>query len=111
MKVATHLDRTTKIMALSAQLLVPSSSVLADEDTFIKVCSSCHSGGIKGWMSGAPNVKKQQEWAEFHQNHNEDEMIAIVMNGLNGHKEKGGCKNCSDDEISRALDFIFANTK
>ncbi|MPW28262.1 hypothetical protein F9L16_04515 [Agarivorans sp. B2Z047] len=111
MNIATHFGRTSKIMALSALLLVPSATVFADEAAFKKVCSSCHSGGVKGWMSGAPNVKKKQEWTEYHQRHNEEEMRAIVINGFNDHKVKGGCKSCSDDEINEALDFIFANTK
>ncbi len=111
MKNAFHFGHATQIMALSALLLVPSATAFADEAAFKKVCSSCHSGGVKGWMSGAPNVKKAQEWAEYHQRHNEEEMRTIVMNGVNDHKVKGGCKNCSDDEINGALDFIFANTK
>ncbi|RDL42830.1 hypothetical protein DN730_17360 [Marinomonas piezotolerans] len=111
MKLISHFGYITQVVVLFALLLTPSMTVFADETTFQKVCSSCHSGGIKGWLSGAPNVKKGEEWTKYHQRHNKKEMMAIVMNGLNGHKIKGGCKSCSDDEIKGALKYIFSNTK
>lgn len=111
MKDSIHSYCIIRATVLSALLLVLGIPALADETAFEKVCNSCHTGGVKGWISGAPNVKKQQDWVQYYQRHNEEEMKAIVMNGLNDHKVKGGCKNCSDDEISRALDYIFANTK
>ncbi|WP_074214318.1 hypothetical protein [Salinivibrio sp. ES.052] len=61
MKYEINFGQVTQIIALLKLLLIPSATAFADEAAFKKVCSSCHSGGVKGSMSGAPNVNKAQE--------------------------------------------------
>ncbi|WP_070963941.1 c-type cytochrome [Vibrio sonorensis] len=88
-----------------------SLSAMAGEAAFEKVCSSCHSGGFKGMVTGAPNVNEREEWQSFHASKNEEEMRQVVMQGLNDHKPKGGCKKCSDSEINAAIDYVLSVTK
>ncbi len=98
--------RFTVLMAL-----ILSTSVFADQDTFNKVCNSCHSGGFKGFVTGAPNIENRDEWIAYHEQHNAQQMRAIVLEGLNDHKVKGGCKKCSDESIVSAVDFMIAETQ
>lgn len=91
-------------------LILCSSPCLSDQ-TFQEVCKSCHTGGFKGWVSGAPNVKKPEQWLEFLNRDSEEEMRQIVLNGNKQHKKKGGCRKCSNQEIQQALDYLLGMVK
>ncbi len=84
-----------------------STSSFAEDSTFSNVCSDCHTGGFKGWISGAPNVNKKHKWDEFLNRHTADEMKEIVLNGSDDHKRKGGCKTCSSNDIESAVDYML----
>ncbi len=84
------------------------TSVFAEDSTFANVCSDCHAGGFKGWVSGAPNINKKNKWDEFLNRHTAEEMKEIVVNGLSDHKRKGGCKTCSKDDIEASVDYMLA---
>ncbi len=95
------------ILASIVFTALASTSVFAEDGTFANVCSECHTGGFKGWVSGAPNVKKEHKWEEFLNRHTAEEMKEIVLNGSEDHKQKGGCKTCSDDDIRAAVDYVL----
>lgn len=96
---------------ICALVMATSYSLRAENAAFEKVCQSCHTGGFKGWVSGAPNVNSKDNWKKFHERDSEAEMRNIVLNGLNDHEIKGGCSKCSDDEINSAIDYIILKTK
>lgn len=105
------MNKKSNIRALVVTLLlVISSSGMAKNATFEKVCESCHTGGFKGWVSGAPNVNDRDVWRKYHQRHTNDEMRNIVMHGLNDHELKGGCSKCSDEDINSAIEYILQET-
>ncbi len=100
-----------KTLFLASLLSVSSYIFAAENPTFEKVCSSCHTGGFKGWVSGAPNINKKAEWEEFLERDSENRMSEIVLKGTDDHKTKGGCSKCSDESILGAVDYILSKVK
>lgn len=88
-----------------------SISVKAENATFNKVCKECHTGGFKGWVSGAPNIKEKSDWEEYIERDTIEQMKEVVLLGTDNHKVKGGCKKCSDEEILGAVDYVLSNVK
>lgn len=84
-----------------------STSSFAEDSTFSNVCSDCHTGGFKGWISGAPNVNKSSKWDKFLNRHTVEEMKEIILDGSDDHKRKGGCKTCSAEDIESAVDYML----
>lgn len=91
--------------------VLTSTSLQAEDLTFVNVCSDCHTGGFKGWISGAPNVKKKSKWKMFLDRDSSEQMRNIVLNGTDDHKKMGGCKNCSEDDVINAIDYMMSLVK
>lgn len=91
--------------------LLFSSYSYASNNTFNDVCQSCHTGGFKGWISGAPNVDKKGDWQEYIERDSIKEMQKIVLNGSDDHKVKGGCNRCSDKQVMEAIDYMLLLVK
>jgi len=87
------------------------TSVLAEDKTFADVCSECHTGGFKGWVSGAPNVKEKDKWQKFIERDSITKMREIVLNGTDDHKRKGGCETCSNSDVVDAIDYMMSLVK
>ncbi|MCV0425529.1 MAG: c-type cytochrome [Roseibium sp.] len=79
----------------------------AGADTFNSVCAECHTGGIKGFISGAPNINNPASWQKFLNRDTVEKMREIVLRGTKDHKPKGGCASCSDQQVIEALDYII----
>ncbi len=73
-------------------------------------CASCHDGGFKGWISGAPTTGDQEEWAEFFKK-GADKMTENTVKGTKGMKPKGGCNECTKEHIKEAVDYIISRTQ
>lgn len=99
---------TIQIMLLA---LFTSCNLYADNKIFNDVCKSCHTGGFKGFLSGAPNVEKKSDWQEYIERNSIKEMREIVINGSGDHKVKGDCKNCSDEQVIEAIDYMMSLVK
>lgn len=80
---------------------------LAD-GTFDTVCASCHTGGLRGMIAGAPNVKRPEAWQPYLAQHSPDEMLRIVLNGTPDHKARGGCESCTDQQTTEALRYLLS---
>lgn len=96
-------NATLFICLMSSQIV----NAASENKVFNKVCQSCHTGGFKGFMSGAPSIEDKDAWQEYLKNHSADEMKTIVLQGSDEHKVKGGCKKCSDEEIIGALEYML----
>jgi cytochrome c5 len=94
-------------------LVLGINQAIADngKKTFDKVCSSCHTGGFKGWLSGAPEIGNKEKWAKFIKRDSIDTMKKIVLKGTDDHKVKGGCKKCADSDILSAVEYMVAKSK
>ena len=88
-----------------------SSHAEVENKTFSEVCRSCHTGGFKGWLSGAPNIKDKNKWKKYIEQDSIEKMKKIVIKGTDDHKAKGGCEKCSDEDIIGAIDYIMSLVK
>ena len=75
------------------------------ERVYAKACKRCHSGGIRGVLSGAPHIRKAWHWERFL-NEGVDSMISRTLRGTDDMKPMGGCRACSDEDIAAAVNFI-----
>ena len=78
------------------------------EDVYNAACMACHSAGI----AGAPKVGEQVAWASRIAKG----MDALYDSGINGVAgtgmiARGGCVDCSDDEIRLAVDFMVDGSR
>ena len=78
------------------------------EDVYNTACMACHSAGI----AGAPKVGDQVAWA----GRISKGMDALYDSGINGIAgtgmiARGGCADCSDDEIRLAVDFMVDGSR
>ena len=87
---------------------VAASAGRSGEDVYNAACMACHSAGI----AGAPKVGDQVAWA----GRIGKGMDALYDSGINGVAgtgmiARGGCVDCSDDEIRLAVDFMVDGSR
>lgn len=85
-----------------------SSGPRSGEEVFNAACMACHSTGA----GGAPKLGDTAAWADRIAKGTD----ALHQSGLNGVAgtgmiAKGGCMNCSDEEITAAVDYMVANSQ
>jgi len=90
-------------------LLVVSGSIQAEtktsESIYKDFCKACHEGGFKGWITGAPDVDAPLEWDQFRKKGLET-MVKNTINGTEHMDPKGGCKECTDEQIKFTVEYI-----
>jgi cytochrome c5 len=78
------------------------------EEVFNAACMACHSTGA----GGAPVVGDVAAWADRIAK-GMDVLYAAGVNGVpgTGMIAKGGCMNCSDEEVNAAVDYMVAGSQ
>ena len=78
------------------------------EDVYNNACVVCHGGGV----AGAPGYADADAWAPRIAK-GIDVLYASGVNGLpgTGMIAKGGCGNCSNEEIQAAVDYMVQSVK
>lgn len=78
------------------------------EAVYNAACMACHATGA----AGAPKVGDAGAWADRIAN-GIDALYASGINGVagTGMIPRGGCANCSDDEIIAAVDYMVENSQ
>ncbi len=71
------------------------------EDVYNASCTACHGAGIMG----APKAHSSDDWGPRLAK-GEDVLLSHAMNGFNAMPPKGGCMDCSEDEIQAAIEFM-----
>lgn len=87
-----------------------SNSITAEstgKEVFQATCSSCHSGGFKGWMTEAPAVGDHVVWQPLIKK-GIDAMTLYSINGVNKMPAKGGCHQCTDEQIRSAIEYMVS---
>jgi cytochrome c5 len=101
-------------IALATVVVNFSMAVNAEENSgkqvFEQECASCHTGGFKGWVSGAPEIGSKEDWLNFI-NKGPKKMTKVTIEGGEGMDPMGGCKTCSEAQIKAAVDYIILKTK
>ncbi|MGO1693254.1 MAG: c-type cytochrome [Marinobacter sp.] len=83
-----------------------SSGPRSGSEVYDSVCMACHTTGA----AGAPVIGDAGAWAP-RIDQGMDTLINHAINGFNAMPAKGGCANCSDEEIEAALEHIVAESK
>ena len=91
-------DNTCGVVVAAA-----SSGPRSGEDVYNAACMACHSTGA----GGAPKLGDAAAWVDRIAK-GVDTLYDIGVNGLSGTGmiAKGGCMNCSDEEVHAAVDFM-----
>ena len=78
------------------------------EEVYNGACMACHATGA----AGAPMLGDAGAWAP-RLDKGMDALYASGVNGVAGTSmiARGGCSNCSDDEIYAAVDYMVNNSK
>ena len=85
-----------------------SSGPRSGEDVYNAACMACHSTGA----AGAPKLGDAAAWADRIAKGN-DTLYNSGINGIagTGMMAKGGCMNCSDEEVTAAVDYMVAGSQ
>lgn len=85
-----------------------SSGPRSGEDVYNAACMACHSTGA----GGAPKVGDTAAWVDRIAKGN-DVLYTSGVNGVpgTGMIAKGGCMQCSDEEVHAAVDFMVAGSQ
>ena len=72
------------------------------EAVYNAACSACHGTGA----AGAPIKGNAEQWAS-HVEKGRDTLIKHALEGFNAMPPRGACGNCSDEEITNAVDYML----
>lgn len=92
----------------AATAAAASSGPRSGEEVYNAACMACHSTGA----AGAPKVGDVAAWGERIAK-GMDALYDAGINGLSGTgmMAKGGCVNCSDEEVNAAVDYMVESSQ
>jgi cytochrome c5 len=90
-------------VAEAAAVTTAAAAAVDGEAIYKQSCMACHAAGV----AGAPKLGDSQAWSPRIAKGNEA-LVQSVTNGLNAMPPKGGCMNCSDDELRGAVDYMVS---
>jgi cytochrome c5 len=79
-------------------------------EIYNQTCAGCHEGGLKGWLTGAPQTGDKEAWTALHAKGIEA-MTAASIQGFEKMPAKGSCEKCSDDQIKATVEYMAAQSK
>ena len=80
------------------------------KDVFKAHCANCHDSLIGGFFSGAPRIGKQADWAALIPKGAEG-LTQATISGIGDMAARGGCVECSDEDIRAAVGYILEQTE
>lgn len=85
-----------------------SSGPRSGEEVYNAACMACHSTGA----AGAPQYGDAAAWVD-RLARGTDALYDSGLNGIpgTGMMARGGCMNCSDEEIGAAVDYMVAGSQ
>ena len=82
------------------------SGPLSGADVYTASCAACHGTGA----AGAPKFGDVAAWAPRAAK-GMDTLLANAINGINGMPPRGLCMDCSDEELSDAVEHMVNGSK
>ncbi len=83
--------------------MVASGEPRSGEGVYNTYCTACHTTGVLN----APLRDDKSAWdAKLAAAGSYDKLLANAINGINAMPPKGTCMDCSDDEISLAIQYM-----
>ncbi len=111
--------RGIRLLLISLLGLATSAIALADGDStparsgeavFEANCANCHTGGIGGFFTKAPDIDDKEDW-ETSIPKGLDGLTATTIAGIGGMEPRGACIECTDEEIRAAVEHILKKLK
>ncbi len=99
------MKKTIATLLIAGLVGVSSTTVFADEGEKIynKSCKMCHSTG----MLGAPKTSDKAAWKARLSHYSKDDMVTHTIKGFGKMRPRGGCKQCTDEQIKEAVEFML----
>lgn len=97
------------LLVLPCPTVFANETIKTGEKVYKKACASCHGGGFKGFLSGAPKTGKNSAWEKFLQK-GPEQAKADVFEGSKNHEAIGKKEGYSEEEIGAAVDYIVSVT-
>jgi cytochrome c5 len=79
----------------------------AGKKIYKEYCASCHAGTPVIDVN-APKLNDKAAWEKW-QKTSEDVLLARTIKGVNAMPARGGCFECSDDDVRKAIQYMVAN--
>ena len=90
-------------IATSAAPAQASSGPRSGDEVYTAACQACHASGA----AGAPIVGDQDAWAG-RVDQGLETLVTHAIQGYNAMPAKGGCGNCSDEDIKIAVEYMVS---
>ncbi|MBY4677385.1 c-type cytochrome [Marinobacterium arenosum] len=96
------------IAATAAALMFPAAAMAerSGEEVYNTKCAVCHAAGV----AGAPKLGDAAAW-EARVAQGMDALLATAKSGKGAMPPKGTCMDCSDTELSAAIQHMVGNAK
>lgn len=96
------------VLAAAAALLTPAAAMAerSGEELYNTKCSVCHAAGV----AGAPKFGDSAAWAPRAEK-GMDALLATAKSGLNAMPPMGTCVDCSDSEMTAAIQYMLDAAK
>lgn len=78
----------------------------AGDEVYAAACQACHASGA----AGAPVTGNSGDWGDRLQQDMET-LYDHAINGIGAMPAKGGCRDCSDEEVRNATDYMIAESE
>lgn len=89
----------SQTMNVASQVAEPRTG----EQIFQQYCTACHTSGLLG----APKVNDTERWtARMKEVGGFGTLLSNAISGINAMPAKGTCMDCSDEEISVAIEYM-----
>jgi cytochrome c5 len=87
-----------------------SSTAPSGQEVFESSCANCHDSLIGGFFSGAPTLGDKADW-ELVVPKGIDGLTGTTIAGIGEMDARGGCVECSDEEIRAAVEYILEQSQ
>ncbi|MBI1194952.1 MAG: cytochrome c5 family protein [Gammaproteobacteria bacterium] len=93
---------------LALSLAIAANTSMASDGAAIynRSCKMCHGSG----MMGAPKVGDKAAWAPLIEQ-GTDALLASTRSGKGKMMPRGGCRTCSDEDLSAAIGHMIEMSK
>ncbi len=100
------------LIALTATAIAVATShstpARSGEAVFGTNCANCHTGGVGGFFSRAPDIEDPEDWEALTPK-GIDALTANTITGIGDMAARGACAECTDEEIRAAVEYMLEN--
>jgi cytochrome c5 len=100
-------DRIKPVASVAvAQPSVAASTPRSVDAVYSASCAACHASGV----AGAPKTGDKTAWSARIAQGN-DKLVEHAIKGLNAMPARGGCSDCSDEDLKKVVDYMVGKSK